>query len=62
MLDDNMNSLLEVYGESILLEEGSVSLIEPLGTLLGHQRQTRYRYRGRLFGRLPGNRFFYPRV
>lgn len=46
MLDDNMNSLLELYGESILLEEGSVSLIEPLGTLLGHQRRTRYRYQG----------------
>ena len=46
MLGDNMNSLLELYGESILLEEGSVSLIDPLGTLLGHQRRTRYRYQG----------------
>ncbi len=44
MLDDGMSSLLELCGESILLEEGGVSLIEPLGTLLGHQRRTRYKY------------------
>lgn len=46
MLDGGMNSLLELCGESILLEEGCVSLIEPLGTLLGHQRRTRYVYQG----------------
>ncbi len=59
MLDGEMNALLELSGQSILLEEGFVSLIEPLGTLLGHQRRTRYVYQGGGFSQLSAETGFF---
>ncbi|MDR0841665.1 MAG: hypothetical protein LBN26_09860 [Christensenellaceae bacterium] len=44
MLDNDLNAALEIAAAHITLEEDGICAIDPIGTLLGHERRIRYSY------------------
>lgn len=60
LLNDAMEEALDLSAKSVRIENGVVEAIDPLGTLLGHERRTCYRYEsGEGFLALPAETGFF---